>query len=230
MDPVAHEDSRFASALGVDSGAYLRMGWNEFMLALSRRVAAEQGASIEQDCRDLISENNYEEEDVSDLCLRLTEMGLLRLGQLRSAWMLETTPYLPHELGITLRHFSFLVLGVRLVEKLGDCQARFLGGGLVEFRRNNRMTRVIVCSGRGKMGYARIEEELSSRRQQMLGQGEAFSVALVGNVDSSMDISTPRDIVTEADPNDLVEGPTQLRIVSIAELRVDPTLISEVVQ
>ena len=230
VDPAAYEDSCFASALGLASGDYLCMGWGEFMQALSRRVAVEHGAAIEQGCRELIRENNYEEEDVSDLCRRLTEIGLIRLGQLRAAWMLEANPYLPLERGIPLRLFSVLVLGVRMVEKLGDCRASFLEDGLVGFCQDNRMTRVIVCSGGGTMDYALIEAKLSSRRQQLLGQGKALSVALVGGVDSGIDIATPRDIVAEADPYDLVTGSAYLRIVNIARLRADPTLISELIQ
>ena len=230
VDPMAHEDSCLAGALGIALGAYLRMGWGEFMQALSKRVVAEHGAAVEQDCRVLIRENNYEDEDVSDLCRRLTEIGLVRLGQLRASWLLETNPYLPHEPGIQLRLFSALVLGVRMVEKLSNYQASFLEDGLVEFCQDSPMTRVTVCSGRGSMDYARIEAELSSRRERLLGHGKAFSAALVGGVESGRDIATPRDIVAEANPDDLVTGPAHLRIVSITELRADPTLISELIR
>ena len=85
VDPIAYEDSGFASALGVASDAYLRMGWSQFMQALSRRLVAEHQAAIEQDCHKLISENSYEAEDVADICRRLTEIGLVRLGRLRAA-------------------------------------------------------------------------------------------------------------------------------------------------
>lgn len=230
VDPIAHEESRFAGALGIAPGDYLRMGWGEFMRALSQRVAAEHGAAIEHDCGEFIRENNYQDEDVSEVCNRLTEMGLVRLGQLRAAWMLDKNPYLPHEPGIPLRLLSILVVGVRLVENLSGCQVSFLEDGLVEFCGDGRRTQITVCSGRGSMNYARIEAELSSRRAHLRELGKAFSVALVGSVDSGGDIATPRDIVAEADPDDLVTGPTHLHIVSIAQLRADPTLISELIQ
>ena len=229
VDPIAYEDSRFSSALGIASEAYLRMGWCEFMQALSRRVAAEHRAAIEQDCRELISQNSYEEEDVPDLCRRLTEIGLVRLGRLRAAWLLKTNPYLPHE-PATSRLFSALVLGVGMVERLSECRASFVEDGLVEFCQDSRMTRAIVCSGGGTMNYARIEAELSVRRGQLLNQGKAFSFALVGGVDSATDIAAPMNIVAEADPYDLVTGPAHLRIVNIATLRADPTLISELIR
>ena len=172
----------------------------------------------------------YEEEELTDLCRRLAEVGLVRLGQLRAAWMLERGSYLPHEPSIPLRLFSSLVLGVRMVEKLSDRQAIFVDHGLVEFCRGNHVTRVMFCSGRGSMNYARMEAELSDRREQLVGQGKSFAVALVGGLDSDADIATPSDIIAETEPHDLVTGPAHLRIIRIGKLRADPTLISEVIR
>lgn len=228
VDPIAYDDSCFASALEITSEAYLCMGWNAFMRALSRRVAVEHGVAIERGCHELISQNGYEKEDISDICGRLTEIGLVRLGRLRAAWLLEKGPYLPHQPGIPLELLSSLVLGVRLVEQLSDRRASFLDDGLVEFSRDSHVTRVMVCSGRGSMDYARIEAELNDRRNQLLEQGKSFSVALVAGIESGVDVATPSDIVTEIIPDDFVTGPGHLRIVNIAKLRTDPDLIQEV--
>ena len=230
VDPTAYEDSYFASALGIASGDYLRMGWGDFMRALSRRVVAEHGATIERDCRELTKQYNYEEGDASDICRRLAEIGIVRLGQLRAAWMLEDGSYLPHDPGIPLRLFSSLIVGVQMVERLSDRNATFADEGLVEFSRGTHVTRVMVCSGRGSMDHAQIRAKLSERRERLLGQGKSYSVALVSGVESGMDIAAPNDIIADTDPYDLVTGPSHLRIVNFAELRADPTLISEVIQ
>ena len=230
VDPIAHQDSYFANSLNVPPEDYVRMGWCAFMRTLSRRIVVEHKATIEQDCYELIGENNYEKEDLSDLCRRLTDIGLLRLGRLRAAWMLEKGSYLPHDPGIPLRLFAALVLGVRLVEKLSDRLANFVGDGLVEFCKDHHVSRVMVCSGRGSMNYARMEAELSDRRDRLFHQGKSFAVALVGGLDSEVEIATPSDIIAETDPHDLVTGPAHLRIVSIARLRADPTLINEVIR
>lgn len=230
VDLIAHEDSYFANSLHVASKYYLRMGWGEFMRTLSRRVAAEHGAAVERDCYELIRENDYEEEELSELCQRLTDIGLVRLGQLRAAWLLEKGSYLPHEPGIPLRLFATLVLGVRVVEKLSNRHASFVGDGLVELCQDKHVIRIMVCSGRGSMNFARIEAELSDRRERLLSQGQPVAVALVAGLDSDAHIATPSDIVAETEPHDLVTGPNYLRIVSIAELRADPTLISEVIR
>ena len=229
VDLIASEDSYFANSLNVASEDYLRMGWSEFMRTLSRRVVTEHGTAIERDCYELITENKYAGEQLSDLCRRLTEVGLVRLGQLRAAWMLEKGSYLPHEPGIPLRLFTYLVLGVRMVERLSNWQANFVDEGLVEFCQDNRVARVMVCSGRGWMNYARIETELRKRRDLLRSQGKASSVALIGGIVASTYVATPSDIVAGTDRYDLVTGSEHLMIVNIDELRTDPELIHQVV-
>ena len=229
VDPIAHEDSSIADALGIPSEDYLCIGWSEFMRALAQRVVEEHRAAIEHDCDELGKELHHENEDVSELCRRLAEIGLVRLGQLRAAWMLEGGSYLPHDPGIPLHLFSSLVLGVRLVERLSDRQANFVDEGLVEFSQDDRVARVMVCSGGGWMSYARIETELRNRQELLRSLGKASSVALVGGVESSTDMATPSDIVAGTDPHDLVTGPDHLTIVNITQLRADTELVHEVV-
>ena len=102
-------------------------------------------------------------------------------------------------------------------------------GGLVEFTRNRHVTRVMVCSGGGWMSDARVQIELSKRREAMRHHGGAPSVALVAGIQAGPDISPPNDITADSDPDNLVTGPAHLRIVSIAELRANPGLVHEVI-
>ena len=230
VDLLAHEDSRFASALNISPNDYVRMGWGEFMRALAQRVVKEHCAAVENDCSVLVNKLGIEEEDVSDTCARLEAVGLLGLGQLRATWMLRSGSYLPHGQGNSIHLFSDLVLGVRLVERVTGRQARFGKDGLVEFACGGYVTRVMVCSGGGWMNYALVAAELSRRRDVLNREGRTPSVALVAGVGSSPDIATPSDIVVETDPNDLVTGPSQLRIISIDELRSDHRSILEVIR
>ena len=230
VDPTAYEDSHFASELEICSDAYFRMGWGEFMQALSQRVVEEHRAAIERDCEELIEELDRREEDVSDICRRLADLGLLRLGQLRAAWMLKGGSYLPHESDTPLHLFSSLVIGVLMVERVSGHQAGFAQDGLVEFSRDSHLTRVIVCSGGGWMTDARMETKLRKRQQELRQQGIPTSVALVGGVEFNPNIAAPSDIIVDESPHDLVTGPEYLKIVSIAQLRADPELAYEVVR
>ena len=133
VDPLAYEESKFASALGIPQGNYLRMGWGEFMRALAERVIEEQRAAVERECHELAKELGIATGGVAEMCRRLAEVGLLGLGQLRAAWMLHSGSYLPHELGDRLRQFSNLVLAVRMVEDVSGLEAQFGCDGIVEF-------------------------------------------------------------------------------------------------
>ena len=230
VDPIAHADSSFADALQIPSEDYICLGWTELMRALAHRVVEEHRVAIENFCDELVRELDYDNEDVSDLCRRLAAIGLVRLGQLRAAWMLAEGSYLSHDSGIPLRLFSSLVLGVRLVERLSDWQASFVDDGLVEFSRDSRVTRIIVCSGGGWMSYARIEIELRKRQRLLRNHGNISSVALVGGIESNTDVATPSDLVAGTNPYSLVTGSEHLMIIPITQLRAEPQLVHEVVR
>lgn len=230
VDLLAHEDSCFASALKIAAKDYLRMGWGDFMRALAERVVKEYCAAVENDCSVLVTKLGIQKEDVSDICRRLAAIGLLGLGQLRAAWMLKSGSYLPHRQGDSIHLLSDLVLAVRLLERESGRQARFGRDGLVEFSHGNYATRVMVCSGGGWMSYAQVAAELSRRREILQREGREPSAALVSAVRPGYDIATPSDIAVDSDPNDLVTGPAQLRIVGIDELRDDPGRVLEVIR
>ena len=230
VDPSAPEDSDFADALGVAPDQYCRMGWNDFMRALAQRVLEEHRASIQRDCDAIVRELAIETEDVADLCVRLAEVGLLGLGQLRAAWMLNTSSYLPHLQGVSLRPFSNLVLAIRMMERVSGRQARFGEDGLVEFSGDGYIARALVCSGGGWMTMARVEAELSRRREVMRRSGRPPSFALIGGIESGSVVATPSDIAGDTNPEDVVTGPTALQTISIAELRADPSVVLQVIR
>ena len=230
VDPSAPEDSEFARALDVAPDDYYRMGWNDFMRALAQRVLEEHSANIQRDCEAIVRELDIEAEDVADLCLRLTEVGLPALGQLRAAWMLHRSPYLPHQQGALLHPFCNLVLAIRTVERVSGHQARFGEDGLVEFSRDGYVTRALVCSGGGWMTKARLEAELSKRRETMRRLGKPPSFGLFGGVESGPDVATPSDITGDTDPEDVVTGPTTLQTISVTALRSDPNVVLQVIR
>ena len=229
VDPTAHGDSPIAMALNTPSKDYICMGWGKFMDALAQRLVLEHRASIQHECGELTKQLGQNNEDVTELSHRLAELGLLGLGKLRAAWMLESSSYLPHGSGTSLHLLGSLVLGVRIVERISGHQANFGDDGLVEFSRENHVTRVMVCSGGGWMTDARIETELRNRQQVLKHRGNPSAVALIGGVESSTSVAAPSDIIADTDPYDLVTGREHLRVFSLAELRANPELAHEVV-
>ncbi len=228
VDPSADQDSHLADGLRLAPRDSLRMGWGEFMRSLSQRVVREQCAAVEDGCSVVANQLGIQPEDVSDTCNKLAAVGLLGLGQIRAAWMLKSGSYLPHAGGGSIELMSDLVLAIRLLERVSVRQVRFCRDGIVEFFVGNNISQVMVCSGGGLMNYARVTAELSVRRETLQRDGRFPSDALVAGVRSSPGVSTPNNITVNTDPNDIISGPLQLRIIDIDNLRDDPKNIFEV--
>ena len=230
VDPIAYEESDFAVALRIPAEDYFQMGWGEFMRALGQRVVAAHRTSIESGCRALAQAMGIPAEDVADLCRRLGKAGLPGMGQLRAAWMLHSSSYLPHQEGPVLRSVSDLILAIRMIERVSGRQARFGMDGLVEFCSGSDIRPAMVCHGSGSMSAAMIEAAIRARRQTMQPEGRAPSLALVAGTMQGPDVATPSDIVAESRRDDLVTGPLHLEVVKIEELRADPKRVREVIQ
>ena len=227
-----HDDSRFASALGISPDEYIRMGWRDFMLELSQRVIQEHSASIRRSFEVHSGAMGIATEDVADLCSRLVRVGLYGLGRIRAAWMLDSGQYLPQQQGDSLYAFSFLLSGILVVERETGLQAEFIEDGLVEFSNGGYPTRGMVCFGGGWMTTARVEAEIMKRYAAPASQNRLPSFALVTGIEDSPVIATPNDIVVESEPGDLLTGPAQLaeiRFIRISELRSNPSVIREVI-
>ena len=228
VDPSEHIDSLFAGALEVPPENYIRMGWGDFMNALSQRLVEEHRAAMVQDCAHLVQVNNIEKEDVSDICERLAESGILGLGQIRASWMLHNATYQPCESALALHHFCDLILGIRMMERLSGRKAHISADGLVEFSLNGYPTKAVVCSGGGWMSAAKFEAELLKRREDLQRQGKGPSFAVVSGVASGPELAPPRNIIEEEQADDLVTGPEHLRILNLSQLRANPHLVDQV--
>lgn len=231
VGPSEHDDSRFASALGISPDEYIRMGWIQFMRELSHRVIQRHRSLIRHSCQEHSAGIGVEAQDLDDICDRLVRVGLQGLGQLRAAWMLHSGRYLPQQHGYSPNAFSFLLSGILVVEKETGLRAEFRADGLVEFSDGSYSVPAMVCSGGGWMTTARVEAELIKRYDMATGQHKAPAFALVSGVEDSPALSTPDNIAIESAPEDLLTGPENLahiRFFRIAELLVNPSLIREV--
>ena len=228
VDPSDLLDSRFAQAINVPVNNYIRMSWGEFMRALSERLVTEHQTEILNDCANLVTQNGLDNEDVTDICARLVALGILALGKIRAAWMLDNSPYQPHTGDVNLHNICNLILGIAMIERLSKRQAHFTADGLVEFVSQGYPTTAMVCSGGGWMGAAKIRAELSQRRANLKRQGRRPSVAIVAGVEAWPEFATPDNIAVDEEPNSLITGSDNLKIVALSNLRSDSSLVDEV--
>lgn len=228
-DPLPHEDSGLAEALDVPKANYLCMAWGELMDALGERVLEEHRTAIRKACDAVMSERGGDEEDVEDLCARLAALGLLALGRLRAAWMLDDRSYLAFGSMGSPRYFANLVVGIGMLERVSDCVAEFSDEGVVEFRKGSRVTSTLVGFGGGALNRAAVEVKLRRRSDAMKHVPSQPSIGLIAAVEpSATSIATPSDIAIGDQHDDLVRGPAAFRVVGFEELRGNTALVREI--
>jgi hypothetical protein len=228
VDPGRPEDSRFFDTLGLGADVYVQLPWSDFMSQLGGRVLEEQLADLRDNCERLATDHGWDEEDVSGLCNQLRHRGLVWFGQLRARWFLEEGAYLPsHSVSPLL--VADLLLGVAMIQRLAGVQAHLQDEGIVEFEAaNGRRVSVICCSGGGHMRWALVEGRVLARRRAIGARLSAPRRALVAGVSGGRtEVSTPPDIVAGTEDNSVVTGAFEFEIVTIDEIRADPTRAQE---
>ncbi len=231
VDPGSREDSEFFAELALPDDAYLQIGWCRFATELGARLLEEHRHELDLACRKLITEAGWEDADPGDLCQRLSDLGLIGLGEVRARWTLDPAPYAPrHSVAVDL--VADLLLAVGFVERAVDGHGIFDPDGIVELRRGNEILgSITVASGRGTKRWDAIEAEIGRHRHRRRRRVESPRFALVSGVEGSkpLQVAPPSNIVLEDSAASIIDGDTTLRIVSVEELRASPNIAQEMV-
>jgi hypothetical protein len=244
VDPEKREASEFFARLALPDEAYLQMGWCRFATELGARVLEEHRHELDLACRKLIAESGWEDNDPGELCQRLSDLGLIGLGEVRARWTLDPSLYAPrHTVDAAL--VADLLLGVGLVEGAADVRAIFDADGIVELRRGNEVVGAIaVASGKGTKRWAAMEAEIGGQRHRRRRRIESVRFGLVSGVEGArpVNVAPPASIVLDeepasitlekepanvAPPSSIVAGDTPLRLISVEELRATPSVGQE---
>ncbi|GIK77429.1 MAG: hypothetical protein BroJett022_11190 [Actinomycetes bacterium] len=227
VDPGPAADSMFFSELGLSEDSYIQEGWCEFARELADRVVEEQTAELRDTCRELIAEEEWEDDDPEALCERLGRLGLVRIGRLRARWGLEQSPYSPRS-GVEARQIADLLLAIGVVERASGATAAFEDDGVVEFRRGDRApTPVLLASGRGSRRWIAVEARIAQQAHRRRPRDPGPRFALVGGVSGGRPeaIAAPDSVVRgPASAGDIIDRGTGVELVTIDELRESPEL------
>lgn len=227
VDPVEMEKSEFFSRLGLGPETYIQLGWIELMRVLAARLVQEHIAALERVAEEMMKENDWTVEDVASACSRLTALGLLGLGCLRASWLVRSEPYMTHPVEPEVhRMLGDLIIGVSMLQRLTGREARFDETGIVEFEdEEGRTASVMVCSGGGHRRWAHVEAIVGHRREQLTGSRRPPRRALVAGVAGGREVvAAPSNITGEPAPRSLISGGDEFAIVTVDEVRSDPSL------
>ncbi len=227
VDPGHREASAFFAGLELPEESYIQMGWGAFMKALADRLIEEYRVKLENACNALLAENAWEAEDVDQLCMHLTQHGLVEVGRIRARWLLDNSAYVPCD-HYNVRWIADLLLAVGLIERVTGSQAIFGTDGVVEFRAEKRILgAVVLAHGRGDFRWGALEAKMALNERHHRHRDPQPCCAIVSGFlgERPVRVTPPRNIVLEEETASIVTGDTTFEVVSVDRLRGGPNLM-----
>lgn len=229
VDPAP--TTQFEAALNLPSEAHLQTGWCAFMEQLADRLVVELSSGLTADGNQLCAENNWTDEapHLQDLSDRLHSLGLVHVGMVKARWLLEPQSYAPDDARRQL--IADLLLGVGLIERAIDCQARFREDGVIELLRDGAVSgSFLAASGAGTLRWSALEAKVLQHIQR-IGSNQRPDGVLVSGVTgrSSSDTTPPEDLVGGATPDDIVDAVDRPFLLSVDDIREQPDIASQLV-
>lgn len=198
------------------------------MRSLSTRVAEEHSALIARACAGLSRRENWATEDVTSLTATLKSLGLVGLGKLRAAWLLEDGPYSCRGNDELL---ADLILALALIARTAGVTIQLRSDRVVEaLSPENQRSLFLVFSGKGSLRWASAEATLRYREKYLPQESTSSRPrrALVSGVvgTSPANISPPPTIVDQEDDESILADGAPFQMWSTDELRGNVAAVS----
>lgn len=210
----------FEEALSEHLTAALQLGWVELMRILSLRAAAAQAKQLELEARDRAKALGIADAHVEKVCEVLSEIGIVQLGRLRSAWLLHNKQFCPRQDGPQSAHLADLALALNAAMVTLEADLEIAeDGSLCELvlRDSGRTVSVQCVHGMGLHTWAAVQARLDMRGTRRLGSGRSRVVIAAGLAEDPR--ALPADLVEGSpSPDDLVRGPESVVLLRASEL------------
>lgn len=222
VDPAVQTE--FQGALALPPEAHIQLGWCDFMELLGARLVEEFRHSLDERCIETCSEHGWDGEagPASGLCDRLHSIGLVHLGALRAAWLLDSALYSPDDARRGL--IADLLLGVGLVERQHGAEAHFDPDGTVRlYRDGGALASFLAASGQGVLRWNAIEARVLKLLDDMRGVARPRAALLSGISGGRPNaIAAPEDVIGDW-ASDITQGDPRPELVTVDEIRADAT-------
>lgn len=217
-DPVP--GGKFESALKHHLSAVIQMGWVELMTKLSVRVSAAHAKDMEMAARARAQQVEIPFDGAESLFAPMERMGIVKLGELRSAWLLHASRFCPRHGEAQAAQLSDLALALGSAAETLNAELEHCEGGEIRMRlRDSERTIVVQCvHAMGIHNLASVRSRLEARTTQAIGRTETRFVLAAGLV-PEVGHALPDDLVAgEDDPHDLVSGPDAVPVINAHDI------------
>lgn len=218
-DVSAFANNFFAQQLLIPEERFIQGGWNAVLAKMAERIAADQVHKLRTHGRELLAENMHDQGDQDSfdgLASRCRPLSLLALGKLRAFGVLEPRQlYRPHRREDDEMLAEPLLKLAQLVQHFDMSAEPTPAGTWVLMRQNRTVGQLVLASGGGVRRLAALEP----RARAVCDLVAEHSVAppdfvLVGGVAPGAVQLSHIDIVGDADPTDIIDGPIGTPVIS----------------
>jgi hypothetical protein len=200
--------------------AVLHMGWIELMQKVSIRASTAQAQELEMATRARAEALGISSDGAENVIGLIGGMGIVRLGEMRSAWLLHSSRFCPRQGDAQAAQISDLVLAINSAMQTLDADLEIDEGGLcrMHLRDSHRSFTIQCVHGMGLHNSAAIQARLEMRNAHRIGNAQQMVVIAAGLV-SDPGKSLPGDLVEgDDDPQDLVRGPDSVVLLNAMEV------------
>lgn len=208
-----YQSNGFAQQLGISEERYIQGGWSVFLVRLAERLSAAQVDALDENGTALLNENGVSQADqllFKSLVEGLRALPLLAVGKHRAFVRLEQRKlYRPHSVSDDELMSEPILKLAQLAEHHGFEASPTQGGTWLLKREGRHIGQVLLASGGGTRRIAALEP----RARIVCGHIEEHSFAapdlvVISGVAQSEPLGTHVDLIADADPSDLVDGPS----------------------
>lgn len=218
-DPSSFDTNGFAAQLQIPEEHYIIGNWNDLLMKLGERIAADQVAALSANGGALLGENDFGQPDRDKFALLVSkhnDLSLLTLGKLRAFAELDARRlYRPHSLRDDELIAEPMVRLAQLAERLGFDAHPTPAGTWVLKRGALQVAQLVLASGGGVRRIAAIEPRAKDVCDCIEENSPTpLDFILVGGVVADARTFGHVDLIADEDPGDIVGGLSRPMLVS----------------
>lgn len=200
--------------------AVLRMGWIALMKKLSVRASAAHAKELEMTARARAEALGIAPNGTEALFALMAGMGIVKLGELRSAWLLHSSRYCPRQGEAQADQLSDLALALNSAAQTLDAELEIGDGGECRMllRDSERSITVQCVHAMGLHNSAAVRSRLEMRSAHPVGNAQPKVVLAAGLVPDVQNALPSNLLEDEDDFHDLVRGPDSILVVNALEI------------
>lgn len=227
-------ESAFADALDIEEDNYVKLSWVDFMRSASERLVSKKIDELKTACDGMIESlglDGVNDDSISSICDNVGELGLVGIGRFRAHCFLHPRAYCKASQERT-NWIADLLLALALLKDHMGMQLRIDASGLVLIYEGEIViASLFIVHARSMMGWIKLDHRVRVKCLELAAGPLRPRLALVSGVygDRPDEISPPAHIGVGATGESIADPTAAFDILTVDDLRSEPSIVEDVI-